>query len=62
MSMDERRVWMELRKLRKAERGLQALYARLQGGESHHAKTFLSSLKLLDTQVEQVENLLERTA
>jgi hypothetical protein len=62
MSVYDRRVWMELRKLRRAEQALQALYERLQGGGAPYAKTFLSSLKLLDRQVEHVENLLERAA
>ena len=62
MSMFERKVWMELRRLREAEEALEAMYERLQGGGADTARSFISSLKTLDERVNRLETLLDRVA
>jgi hypothetical protein len=61
MSVFERRVLAELRKLREAEAALEGLYRTLSHGGSDSG-SFLASLRSLDDRVSRLENLLESAA
>ena len=58
MSIFERRVLAELRKLREAEAALQNMYQNLHAGGGD-SRRFLVSLRSLDERVNRLESLLE---
>ena len=61
MSIFERRVLAELRKLREAEAALEGMYQSLHGGRADSGR-FLASLRSLDERVNRLESLLESAA
>ena len=61
MSIFERRVLAELRRLREAEAALENMYQNLHGS-SAESRRFLVSLRSLDERVNRLESLLEGAA
>lgn len=61
MSVFERRVLAELRKLREAEAALEGMYETLQRSPTT-GDSFMASLRTLDERVNQFEMFLERAA
>jgi len=61
MSVFERRVLAELRKLREAEATLEGMYQRLQRSPAT-GDSFMESLRTLDERVNEFEMFLERAA
>ena len=62
MSVFERRILAELRKLREAEATLEAIYEELPKRGAEAGQSFMASLKSLDERVNQFESFLERVA
>lgn len=62
MSVFERRIVKELRKLREAEAALQAIYEKLPESSAQAGQFFMASLKSLDERVNQFESFLEHVA
>jgi hypothetical protein len=60
MSIFERRVLAELRKVHEAEATLEGMYQSL--GRGADSRGFLASLRSLDERVNRLENLLESAA
>jgi hypothetical protein len=61
MSIFERRVLAELRKLREAEAALEGMYQSLHVGRADR-RSFVASLRSLDERVNRLESLLEGAA
>jgi two-component sensor histidine kinase len=59
MSMYERKVLAELRKLRAAEQALAGMYETLETSGKDRRRSFTVLLRTLDERLSQFENLLE---
>ncbi len=62
MSIFERRVLAELRRLHEAETVLEGMYETLQRSGPATANSFLASLRTLDERVNRLEMILECAA
>jgi hypothetical protein len=62
MGAFERKILVELGRLREAEAALQATYETLAGSGSLAGRSFLVSLRSLDERVNRLERFLERVA